>query len=72
MNSAPNWQGQTGLSSYCSLDPMIVMAILFEAREHPCDRCNMDRNECHGFPRKDSLAELKNNKDQAAEADEGR
>jgi hypothetical protein len=42
-----------GLSADCKLNPRVVMAILMEGREHPCDRCNMDRKECRGYPRKD-------------------
>ena len=41
-----------GLSADCKLPPEIVIAILMEGREHPCDRCNEDRNICRGFPRK--------------------
>lgn len=44
-----------GLSADCKLDPLIVMAILMEGREHPCDRCNIDRAECRGYPRKDGV-----------------
>jgi hypothetical protein len=40
-----------GLSSDCKLDKMVVMAILIGGREHPCDRCNLDRKECRGYPR---------------------
>ncbi len=43
-----------GLSSDCTLDKMVVMAISIEGREHPCDRCNMDRGECRGYPRRDN------------------
>ncbi len=37
----------------CLLSPMLVIAILLEGREHPCDRCNHDRNICKGYPRSD-------------------
>ena len=47
-----NWQGQKGMSSDCTLNPMVIMALLMSATEHPCDRCNMDRKKCRGFPRK--------------------
>lgn len=43
-----------GLSSDCTLEPMLVLAIIMSGREHPCDRCNMDRKVCRGYPRKDS------------------
>ena len=50
-----------GLSADCKLNAMVVMAILMKGREHPCDRCNMDRKECRGFPRiKDSDAYIMN------------
>ena len=42
-----------GLSSDCTLEPMIVLAIMMGGREHPCDRCNMDREKCRGYPRLD-------------------
>lgn len=42
---------RTGLSSDCKLDPLIVFAIMSAGREHPCDRCNMDRSICRGYPR---------------------
>lgn len=42
-----------GLSSRCTLEPMLVLAIMAGGREHPCDRCNMDRKVCRGYPRKD-------------------
>lgn len=51
-----NWQGRAGLSAECTLDKMVLMGILLEGREHPCDGCNMDRGKCHGFPRADSGA----------------
>lgn len=41
-----------GLSPDCTLNPMLVIAIAAEGREHPCDRCNMDRDVCKGFPRR--------------------
>lgn len=44
-------QGREGLSADCTLDPMIVMAIMMGGREHPCDRCNKDRKVCRGYPR---------------------
>ena len=40
-----------GLSADCTLDKLVVMAIIMEGREHPCDRCNMDRKICRGYPR---------------------
>lgn len=43
--------GREGISADCTLDPMIVMAIMMSGREHPCDRCNMDRKVCRGYPR---------------------
>lgn len=49
-----NWQGREGLSASCQLAPAVATGILMGGREHPCDRCNMDRTECDGFPRKDS------------------
>lgn len=51
--SAKNWQGREGLSADCTLDSFIVVAIMMQDKEHPCDRCNMDRDECRGFPRKE-------------------
>ena len=44
---------RSGLSSACTLDKRMVMAILLEGREHPCDRCNMNRSECRGYPKKE-------------------
>ena len=41
-----------GLSADCTLPKGVALAILMGGREHPCDRCNMDRAECRGFPRK--------------------
>lgn len=46
-----NWQGREGLSADCNLSPEIVVMILLAGQEHPCDRCNMDREECRGFDR---------------------
>jgi hypothetical protein len=46
--------GREGLSSDCTLNPMIVLAIMMAGREHPCDRCNADRKVCRGFPRLDA------------------
>ncbi len=39
------------LSSDCKLDPLLTIAIMMGGIEHPCDRCNMDRKECRGYPR---------------------
>ena len=44
-------QPREGLSSDCTLDPQIVMMVLLDGREHPCDRCNQDREVCRGYPR---------------------
>jgi len=41
-----------GLSSDCTLDRLLVTAILIGGKEHPCDRCNMDRKVCRGYPKK--------------------
>jgi hypothetical protein len=41
-----------GVPSGCTLDPMLLMAVAMGKREHPCDRCNMDRNVCKGYARK--------------------
>lgn len=46
-------EDRKGLSSDCTLPPEIALALLMGGREHPCDRCNMDRKVCRGFPRKD-------------------
>ena len=46
--SEKNWQGQGGLSSDCTLNKMIVLGLLL-SKEHPCDRCNADRDKCRGF-----------------------
>lgn len=43
-----------GLSSDCTLDKLLVVAILLEGREHPCDRCNEDRKVCRGYPRQET------------------
>jgi hypothetical protein len=42
-----------GLSSDCTLQPALVMAIMLGGREYPRDRCNMDRKVCRGYPRLD-------------------
>ena len=44
-----------GLSADCKLNPMIVAAIVLGGKEHLCDRCNMDRDECRGYPRETDL-----------------
>jgi hypothetical protein len=44
-------RGRGGLSKDCTLHPILIMAITAEGQEHPCDRCNIDRNICKGFPR---------------------
>ena len=44
-----------GLSADCTLNPGLVIAIMMGGKEHPCDRCNMDRKVCRGYPRKDTL-----------------
>ena len=49
-----------GLSADCTLDKMVVMAIMTEGREHPCDRCNMDRKICRGYPRENQLTQAFN------------
>jgi len=55
MNNIP-WheaaEKREGLSADCTLNPWVVMAIVTEGKEHPCDRCNMDRKECRGYPRR--------------------
>ena len=52
--SVKNFQGLTGLSSGCTLDPMIALGCqIGPFPEHPCDRCNEDRGVCRGFPRRD-------------------
>lgn len=38
-----------GLSADCKLPPEIALAILMKGKEHPCDRCNVDRRLCRGF-----------------------
>ncbi len=40
-----------GLSADCTLAPGVAMAISMGGKEHPCDRCNMDRAVCRGYPR---------------------
>ncbi len=42
-----------GLSSDCKLDPLLIMAINIDGREHPCDRCNHNREKCRGYPKAD-------------------
>jgi hypothetical protein len=44
-----------GVPSGCTLDPMLLMAVAMGKREHPCDRCNMDRNVCKGYARKNGV-----------------
>jgi len=46
-------ENRIGLSSGCTLDPLIVFAIFMMPgkREHPCDRCNEDRKICRGYPK---------------------
>lgn len=51
-------ENRIGLSADCQLDAVIVLAISMEGKEHPCDRCNMDRDVCRGFPRLDTLREF--------------
>ena len=48
-----NTEKREGLSSDCTLPPELVAIILLSGREHPCDRCNMDRKVCRGYPRLD-------------------
>ena len=43
---------RTGLSSDCTLG-LGALAIAMGGKEHPCDRCNMDRGKCRGYPRLD-------------------
>lgn len=40
-----------GLSADCKLPPEIALAIQSEGVEHPCDRCNENRDICRGYPR---------------------
>ena len=40
-----------GLSSDCTLNKLVILAITMAGNEHPCDRCNMDRSVCRGYPR---------------------
>jgi len=42
-----------GVPSGCTLGAPLTMAIAMEGREHPCDRCNMDRKVCKGYARKE-------------------
>jgi hypothetical protein len=44
-----------GLSADCKLNPVVVLAIYQQQQEHPCDRCNMSRKVCHGYPRADGV-----------------
>jgi len=53
-SNGTNREGYVGLSADCKLDPTLAMIILMEGREHPCERCNTDRRECRGFPRRGS------------------
>jgi len=53
-----NWQGQEGLSADCKLGVLAVGVAM--TGEHPCDRCNVDRKECRGFPPKTSAKGLTN------------
>jgi hypothetical protein len=48
---------RTGLSGKCTLPPAIAMGIILEGKEHPCDRCNMNRSVCLGHSRLDVRAE---------------
>jgi len=43
-----------GVPSGCTLGAHLTMAIAMGGREHPCDRCNMDRSVCKGYARKES------------------
>lgn len=52
MADVTNWQGQAGLAADCKLNGLVLLALQMRG-EHPCDHCNMDRQECHGFPRKE-------------------
>jgi hypothetical protein len=49
----PKEIAEMGLSSGCTLHHLVLMAITLRGDEHPCDRCNMDRKVCRGFPRAD-------------------
>jgi hypothetical protein len=51
-------ENRQGLSSDCTLNPMVTIAILMGGIEHPCDRCNEDRNKCRGFPRLNTIREF--------------
>ena len=48
-----------GLSADCKQEPMLILAILLSGREHPCDRCNWNREECRGYPRLDEVKEVR-------------
>lgn len=48
-----------GLSADCTLNPAVVLSILIGWEEHPCDRCNMDRSICHGYPRLQENSKVK-------------
>lgn len=41
-----------GVPAGCTLNPVLQMAVMVDGREHPCDRCNMDRDVCKGYARK--------------------
>ncbi len=41
------------LPATCTLNKSMLQAILQVGREFPCDRCNMSRKECQGYPRAD-------------------
>lgn len=48
------WQEpRKGLSADCKLGGAMALAIAMGGREHPCDRCNHDRTECRGYPRRE-------------------
>ena len=53
-SNSPTKTIREGMSSDCKLDPALVLAILLGGREHPCDRCNMDRSKCRGYERLDA------------------
>lgn len=46
-----------GLSADCTLNPMLTIGIMMTGKEHPCDRCNMDRKKCRGYQRIDEEEE---------------
>jgi len=52
-----------GLSADCKLSSTLVIAIMLGGREHPCDRCNWDREKCRGYPRLDSIDNEEKEKD---------